>query len=198
MKRLFLYLIPGMIYSTACPAQEFHYYKHACLGIHGGVWKPSSLDTEPSKPYEPVEGSLPTYGFYFISPAVNNYALRAAVIQWYQEDFPEKYQLESVTLRHLSIDLINYIITQYRISPYVSYGIAFIWSREEPKNLQEKIPLDRAGYGVNVGAGLQFMFSRHLMTSVEYQYLYAKIIKKVGKTDNYSGAQISLKLSYIF
>ncbi|MBN1999553.1 hypothetical protein JW935_18510 [candidate division KSB1 bacterium] len=198
MKRKFLYSILTVVFATVIPAQGRNYFKHASLGIQSGVWKPSSLDTEPNKPFEPVKGSLPTYGLYFVSPTVNNFALRATIIQWYQKDFPESYELESVTLRHLSIDLVNYIITQYRISPYVSYGIAFIWSREEPKGLHEKIPLDRAGYGVNVGAGIQYMASSRLALAVEYQYLYAKIVKKVGKTDNYSGAQVTFKFSIAF
>ncbi len=168
------------------------------MGAEFGVWKPSSLDDYPSQPLKNVDGAGPYFGVTFTSPIIKSHSLRISLMQWRQQHLKE-VALESVTLRHLSFDLKYIVLPENNISPYASYGVAAIWSREEPMNSEdERIPLDRAGWGFNLGAGIDFLLQDHLGLGLEYQYLYAVFPKRVGLTDNYSGPKFSLKLYYIF
>jgi len=168
------------------------------VGIEYGIWKPSSLDKNAAQPLKNVDGADPYFGVTFTSPIFKSHSLRFSLMQWRQEQLQE-LGLASVTLRHLSVDLKYIILPEYTISPYASYGVAAIWSREEPMNVEdERIPLDRAGLGFNLGAGVDFLLHQHVGMGIEYQYLYAVFSKRVGLTSNYSGPKFSMKLYYIF
>ncbi|RQW07751.1 hypothetical protein EH222_06635 [candidate division KSB1 bacterium] len=170
----------------------------ANIGLDYGVWKPSALDAYPNQPIKNVDGAAPYLGFAFTAPRFKGHAIRLSLMQWQQRDLVE-IDLESVTLRHLSVDLKYLVLPDYKISPYVSYGVAAIWSREQPHGSSaEKIPLDRAGWGFNLGAGIDFLLMTHAGMGVEYQYSYAVFAKRVGLTDNYSGPKIAIKLFYLF
>ncbi len=180
-------------------AQESAFFVQGFLSTEIGIYKPYSIDANPSKPFKNVQGAKPFAGIAFQSPMWKSTAFRVTIFQWQQENVIKNNSLETVTLRHLSCDLKNYIINQYRISPFTTYGLALIWSREAPTiSTGQKVPLDRAGYGVNVGAGVDFQIATHWGFSAEYQYLYAKFEKVVGLTDNYSGPKLSFKIVYIF
>ncbi|MBN1481893.1 outer membrane beta-barrel protein [candidate division KSB1 bacterium] len=170
----------------------------ANIGIEYGVWKPSSLDAYPNQPLKSVDGADPIIGISFTSPFLKSHALRISLMQWQQRELMQ-IGLESVTLRNLSFDLKYVLLPDYKLSPYVSYGIAAIWSREQPSGSKShEIPLDRAGWGFNLGAGIDFLVGRHLGLGMEYQYSYAVFAKPVGLTDNYSGPKIAAKLVFIF
>ena len=170
----------------------------ANLGVEYGTWKPSSLDDFPSRPLTSVAGAEPYFGLTFTSPIVKSHSFRLSIMQWRQGQL-DQVGLESVTLRHLSADLKYYVLPEYTVSPYASYGVAAIWSRERPLNWEnERIPLDRAGWGFNLGAGVDFLIHKHIGFGLEYQYLYAMFSKRVGMTSNYSGPKFSLKFFYIF
>jgi hypothetical protein len=174
------------------------YLSRANVGLDYGIWKPSSLDDYPTQPFTNVDGAEPYLGIAFTSPLVKSHAVRVSLTQWQQKDLAE-VDLESVTLRHLSFDLKYLLLPEYKISPYVSYGIAAIWSREQPNGLKdEKAPLDRAGWGFNLGTGIDFYLLKHFGVGLEYQYSYAVFAKHVGLTDNYSGPKIVAKIFYIF
>lgn len=171
---------------------------HANIGLDYGVWKPSSLDAYPNQPTKTVDGSDPYLGIFFTSPMIKSHALRISLMQWQQRDLPE-IDLASVTLRTLSFDMKYLVLPENNLSPYVSYGVAAIWSREESNAVQsEKVPLDRAGWGFNLGAGIDVIIGQHIGFGAEYQYSYAVFSKRVGLTDNYSGPKIAAKLFFIF
>ena len=164
-----------------------------------GIWKPGSLDKHPSRPFENVEGGRTCWGFSYTTPSWQDFAFRVSIFQWGQNFEKQSSRLASVTLRHLSLELKNAILQQSTISPFVSFGAAAIWSREVPTGGQSgNIPLDRAGFGGNVGAGLDIIVAPHLAIAVEYQYLYARFEKNVGLTEVYSGPKISLRIGYRF
>ena len=168
------------------------------LGLLVGNWKPYHLDTHPANPLKTVQGAKPFIGLTGTTPSFNGYSLSFTVFQWHQKGL-EHINKESVFLRHFSVGLKNAVLPNSPVTPYVSVGLAAIWSREVPvKSKGEKIPLDRAGIGFDVGAGLDFLIKNKYGLVIEYQYVYAKFAKTVGLTDNYSGPQISLKLLYLF
>ena len=171
----------------------------ANIGVEVGNWKPSTLDAEQGNPFKLVEGAHLYFGINGSTPAIGGYALRFGIFQWQQDGLENRTNKESITLRHFSTGIKNSILPNSPITPYVSLGIAAIWSREVPAEFKgEKIPLDRAGIGIDVGAGLDFLVQNRWAVALEYQYVYAKFAKSVGQTDNYSGPKISLKLLYLF
>jgi len=180
-------------------AQEKENLAKMGLGLEYGNWKPGTLDDNPGNPFKNVRGAAPYCGLTFVTPSFKNYSLRFSILQWQQKHLGDRTNKESVTLRHFSAEIKNLIIAESKIVPYVSYGISAIWSREVPVGSErEKIPLDRAGYGVNVGAGVDLQVLEHWAIAAEYQYMYAKFTKKVGLTDNYSGPKISFKVMCLF
>ena len=186
------------VFAIDTVAQDDNNLTKGTIGVEVGLWKPSSIDDNPSKPFTNVKGADPYIGLNFTSPFFKDYAIRVTLLQWQQKELSNRIEWESVTLRHLSADLINSIFIGSTM-PFVSFGLAIIWSREVPVGSEEKkAPLDRAGYGANVGAGIGLQLTGHIGVMAEYQYLYAKFAKKVGLTDNYSGPKLSLKFLYIF
>lgn len=169
----------------------------ASVGIEYGIWKPSSLDDYASQPLKNIDGAEPYWGLTAVLPPFKSHALRLSIMQWQQNDLPE-VGLASVTLRHLSADLKYVVLPQTNISPYASYGVAAIWSRERPVGSEDKkIPLDRAGWGLNLGAGIDFQLHQRWALGIEYQYLYAMFPKRVGLTDNYSGPKLAARLLFL-
>ncbi len=197
--RIYIYLLILFIitlgFSNALAEEHF---TRGNVAFDYGVWKPSALDQNSSKPFDNIKGADNYMGVSLTSPSIKSYAIRLAFMYWKQNEL-EDIELDYVSLRHLSVELKNYILTQSRICPFVNYGIAGIWSRQVPMGADNSnIPLDRAGFGFNVGTGVNlYLFSRFAFTA-EYAYLYAKFSQKVGETDNYSGPKLSFKLNFLF
>lgn len=199
MKQFFIstILLITLFISTSAIAQNN--LQNANIGLEFGNWKPSTLDDQQGNPFRMVDGAELYYGIFGTTPTVGGIALRFGVFQWQQKNLEERTNKESITLRHFSTGIKNSIIPNSPVTPYVSFGMSAIWSREVPAEYKgDKIPLDKAGLGIDFGAGLDFLLKEKLALSLEYQYLYAKFTKAVGLTDNYSGPKISLKLLYIF
>ena len=197
--KIYLYLVIILLISHTGMAQNKNHFERGNIGAEYGIWKPISLDDNQTKPFKNIEGAGPYYGVSVTSPTLQSLALRFSYNYWKQTGLEEQAELEYVSLRHLSIELKNYILTQSRICPYVNYGVAVIWSREVPVGSDKvKIPLDRAGFGINVGAGANIYLFSNWALAVEYFYLYARFADKVGLTDNYSGPKLSCKLNFLF
>ena len=186
------------IYLVIFPAQAEDTNLSTNMSVDYGIWKPSSLDDFSTQPLKNVKGASYYHGLSFMAKLFPTHALRFSIFQWQQKDLKE-LDLQSVTIRHLSCNLFHIILPESQLSPYVNYGIAAIWSRETPTGANSrKVPLNRAGWGFDVGAGLNWRFHRHFAVSAEYQFLYAMFQDKVGRTDNYSGPKLSARILYIF
>jgi opacity protein-like surface antigen len=199
MKQLFRTLFICFTIFTTSSSFAQSRLSSANIGLEIGNWKPSTLDDKQGNPLGQVDGADLYFGFIGSTPAFGGYALRFGVFQWQQHGLEERTNKESITLRHFSTGIKNSMLPLSPITPYVSFGVSAIWSREVPiKHNGDKIALDRAGIGIDVGAGLNLLVHQKWAIALEYQYLYAKFSKPVGLTDNYSGPKISFKLLYIF
>ena len=180
-------------------AQKKEYFSKGNFAFEYGNWKPSELDKNPSKPLSRIEGTDYYYGYSITSPMIKSYAFRLSYIYWKQQGLQSTVNMDYVSLRHLSVELKNYMLTESRLCPYVNYGMAAIWSRQVPAGADnKKIKLDRAGFGFNVGAGIDLYLFSHIGVSIEYSYLYARFTEIVGQTDNYSGPKICTRLNLLF
>ncbi len=185
-----------LLFAVAASAEESNLSTN--ISVDYGIWKPSSLDNFPTQPLKNVEGASYYHGLSFMAKLFATHALRFSVFQWQQENLQD-INLQSVTIRHLSCSLFHIILPESRLSPYVNYGVAAIWSRETPTGTNSRqVPLHRAGWGFDVGAGLNWRFHQHFALSAEYQFLYAMFNNKVGRTDNYSGPKLSARILYLF
>ncbi|MDZ7371374.1 MAG: porin family protein [candidate division KSB1 bacterium] len=170
------------------------------IGFGGeiGVWKPSDLDRYPSRPLKNVDGAKPYLGGNLILPIYKSHVFRLSFSEWRQKNIVQ-LDSASVALDQLAFDLKYLLLPPVSISPYVSYGASVFWSRQTPKNQNTaRTHLERPGWGFEVGAGIDFLIGKTLSWGVEYQYLYAKFIKRIGLTNNYSGPRVSMRLSWFF
>ncbi len=166
-----------------------HSFGQAGLGLQTGVWKPSSLDKEPNKPFTPISGSGLSGGIQFSTPAWQGFSLQLAGWAW-QQSIPG--QDKKTTLLHVSCDIKNRLLSQSWIRPYATYGAAVIWGTEDRSCLQ------KSGLSINFGAGIDFMMQKHWGLGLEYQYLYCTMDRRLGLTDDYSGPKLTVKLLYFY
>jgi opacity protein-like surface antigen len=191
---LFLWCAFLVATSVAQTPDESH---TAAIGVQAGIWKPISLDDNPSQPFKPVRGSDYAPGIYLITPDWQGISLRFTFFHW--QHLEKNHIDQSTKLRHLSVDIKQQIISQARISPFMTAGLSGIYAHgREQSAEQDRADYQRVGYGINVGAGIDFILFRHWTIAIEYQYLYAKFDNILRKTDNYSGPNLSLKLQYCF
>ena len=172
---------------------------HFGIGLELSSWKPSTLDLKPTSLIKGIPGTSLNYGIVVVIRWFGDSALRTSFLEWTQSDLQDRTDVEMVRLRPLCLDLKNNIIRNTDLSPYVSYGVLFIWAAEKAigvKNFPEG--KSQFGYGASVGAGLDFKLSKHWTSGIEYQYWYAKLPNSIGLTDDYSGPKISLKVIFFF
>ena len=180
------------IFSKNLNALDFTATGH--ISVETGIWKPSSIDKEPTKPFKNVNGAEITKGLYINSPSISNFSLRTGLFQWQQDD---KQNFNAIEIRHLSLDLKYHILNKFAIIPFTTYGASAIWGREE-KNAALGNNFTYRGVGFNVGVGLDILPLKHWGIGVEYQYLYAKFDASLGLSDNYSGPKLTARIIYIF
>ena len=173
-------IIFGILCATVVWAQS-------SIGLQVGLWKPSALDENPSKPFANIKGSGPSLGVFLASPEWQGFALQATAWGWRQSLSDGEVQM-----LHLSADLKNLLISQTRIRPYVTYGAAVILGRCQNSGLSQQ------GMSINFGAGLEFNLLNSSGIALEYQYLYTVFKKAFGATDNYSGPKLTAKWFYRF
>jgi hypothetical protein len=192
----FVLLLFWGINCLALAKGEAKAFTNGSVNVEIGIWKPSSIDDNPTKPFKNIAGAQKTYGFAVMSPSWANLAIRLSLFQWQQKNLSQAF--ESVTLRHLSFDIKYSIVNNLKLSPFVTYGGAAIFGRERGTGSAVQSVFSHVGTGFNLGAGIDLLLMQHWGLGVEYQYLYAKMKQKIGLTDNYNGPKFSLKLLYLF
>jgi len=159
------------------------------LGLHAGLWKPSSLDTDPGNPFATLQGSGPSYGVLLLTPTWQGFAVQLSAWGWHYSIDRDDHE---IAFLHLAVDIKHLLLTQTRLRPYATYGVAWLWGNEQD------VALKRAGLSVNIGAGLEGSLTQHWSVGVEYQYLYLILQRSIGSTDNYSGPKLTVKLFHLF
>jgi hypothetical protein len=169
-----------------CSAELF---SRGGLGLQTGIWKPSSLDSDPTKPFANVKGSGLSWGVVFVTPEWQGFALQITSWNWQQSILDGK---NTTSIVHFSCDIKNMLVSQTHVQPYVTYGAALILGKEN------STPLRKHGVSINFGAGVDFNLLKHWGVAIEYQYLYAILNRTLGLTDNYSGPKLTIKMLYLF
>lgn len=189
----------SFLFLNLARAQDRHYFSHGAIALQSGIWKPSSIDDNPSKPFTNVKGADPFLGVTLVTPSIKSLSLQISLVGWQQRRAEHDWAFKSLALYLLEVDIKQQLVYQTTISPYVTYGMSAIWARQIPASaINSDAKLSHAGYSLNVGAGIDIQIFQHWGLSAEYQYLYAAFRDKIGLTDNYSGPKLTLKLLFIF
>ncbi len=188
-----------LLFALAGRGAAFTAANRGGLALQTGIWKPSVIDREPSQPFTPVDGAGMCWGGSLFSPQLGGFTLRLSGWQWQQKDVAAAVTLDKVVLRHLALDLKYQLLGGVAIRPYVAYGGALVFAREEAAS----VPAPNAGfahlgYALNIGAGVDFLLLRHWGLSAEYQYLYADMDKTVGLTSRYSGPKLTFSILLLY
>ena len=113
----------------------------------------------PQNQFNNIKGASPTYGLSLRSPDWNSMALRASFYQWKHDNPDNTMDLESTSLRNLSFDLEYYILDNYTVRPYATYGITLLWIQEKFNESQEKEnSFNYTNLGFSVGFGVDLLY----------------------------------------
>ncbi|MBN1542537.1 porin family protein [candidate division KSB1 bacterium] len=198
MMRLGLFFAILLLLSSFDPGlAEEKYFSRGSIGLQYGLYKPSSLDSDPADLLKRIEGASDALGFFIVSPSWNGIALRLQAFQWRYDDPPHSVFGEKITIRHLAAEIKQQILSTTTISPYVTFGLAWIGGCHEQDDSDSCTNQSRTN-GLDVGAGIDLQVVSHLSLALEYQYLYVKFDRLVGPTDDYSGSFVTLRLAYLF
>ncbi len=193
-------IIIFMLPATACIiAKESKYFGRAALGIEIGSWKPNTLSDKSAFPFG-VEGASPFLNVFVTSPQLGDWTLRGSFGYWAQANIQNRESLYSANVVMFLLDLKERILSESRLTPFVSYGISFSLGSESPVNSKfRKLSRDyETGYGVNVGAGFDLLIFKNWALTMEFCYHYIAFNRTVGLTDDYSGPKINAGFFYTF
>jgi len=158
------------------------------IGVQAGIWKPSSLDRDPSNPLAAIQGSGSSFGVQATTPVWQGFALQLSAWTWQRSAGADRAK---TCLVHLSGDLKNLLLSQTRLQPYVIYGAALISGKEENGRFNQ------IGLSVNCGAGFDLQVHPRFILSLEYQYLYVILNHRHSQSPDYSGPKLTAKFAFL-
>ncbi|MBN2090367.1 hypothetical protein JW964_12210 [candidate division KSB1 bacterium] len=181
-------------------AKESRYFGRTAVGFEIGSWKPNSLKADKSALPFGVEGASPFLVVFITSPQLGDWTLRGSCGYWAQANIQNRENLHSANVVMLMVDLKERILSESRLTPFVSYGISFSLGSESPVNKKfRQLSKDyETGYGVNVGAGFDLSIFKNWALTMEFCYHYIVFNRTVGLTDDYSGPKINAGFFYTF
>lgn len=181
-------------------AQGPKHFGRISIGIEAGTWIPNKLSNRTTMSSLKVPGAKPFLGVFLLSPALKDWTLRGGIGYWNRRSPKNDTGVESVTIIHFMLDLKQIIIPQSRLTPFVCYGLTFYTGSENETSFMRALFYKKkeAGYGINVGAGFDFLITKHWIIGLEFCYHYVKFNHVVGMTDDYSGPKIAANLYYSF
>jgi len=180
-------------------AQEGLFFGKFSIGGEIGAWKPNALETESTLSPFGVSGASPYLGVFLLSPLSKSLMLRLTGGFWSRDEV-HLLGTNSVTIYPVMLDLKYYLVPQFRLSPFVSYGGAlYVGTEDQAHNLRALVShRSELGLGANVGTGFDLQLARHFALGVEFRYHYAKFQHPLGETDDYSGPKISAAAFFLF
>jgi len=165
------------------------------LGLLVGNWQPHSLNDEPRFTGFGAAGATPFFGIGLTVPLGGDIGLRCSVGYWSLRDVKKIEKVHSLTLYPVALDFKYWLVPDDRISAYVQYGGGVVWGVEnETTPLGDKIRLARAGWGVNLGAGVDIAVTRRWGAGMLFQYHFVRFKLPLGGVDDFSGPKIAGEL----
>ena len=142
MTRLKLYILAAFLLTSALQVQsaDKRYFNSGAIGIQYGVWKPTSLESNPGSFWNRIEGSGYAPGVFAISPSWSGISLRVQAFQWEINNPQTEMVGEKLAIRYFAAEIKQQIISIAPISPYATFGLAQVYCRYK-YNLQTLLVL---------------------------------------------------------
>ncbi|MFC1502317.1 hypothetical protein ACFL6A_02785 [bacterium] len=184
---LIFLVMTGPIFS-----QDRDISKRFSFTVEVGNWQPHSLNDEPRFDTFGAAGATPFFGLALCAPLGGGLGLRLSVGFWSLRDLEEVETVHSLVLHPLFLDLKYWLIPNYRLSAYVTYGAGVIWGTEnETEPFGERLRNARAGWGANLGAGFDLALSSSFGLGMAFHYHYVRFNKPLGGVEDFSGPRIT-------
>lgn len=173
--------------------------QRAAIGIEIGNWQPHSLNDEPRFTDFGAAGATPFVGLSIVLPIRSDLGLRLSADYWALRDLEETEHVHSLTVHPLCLDFKYWLIPDYWLSAFVMYGGGVYWGVEnETDPFGDRLSKARAGWGANLGAGVDLAITRHLGFGVLLQYHFVRFSEPVGGVEDYSGPKVGGELHWFF
>ncbi|NQT27715.1 hypothetical protein HQ585_20330 [candidate division KSB1 bacterium] len=173
--------------------------QRAAFGIEIGNWQPHSLNDEPRFADFGAAGATPFVGLSIVFPLKSDLGLRLSIDYWALRDLEETEHVHSLTIHPICLDLKYWLIPDYWLSAFVMYGGGVYWGVEnETDPFGDRLSKARAGWGANLGTGVDLAISRHLGIGILLQYHFVRFPEPVGGVEDYSGPKVGGELHWFF
>ena len=195
--RLILFFIIPFYFFTerfvpSVNAQRKDLSKRISLGIEIGNWQPHSLNDEPRFTSFGAAGATPFWGLNCNFPIKWEMGFHFSAGYWSLKDLGKIENVHSLVLHPVMIDFKHWLIPDSRFSAYVIYGAGIYWGVEnETTPFGTKLRQARAGWGINLGAGFDFLIVGCWGTGMNFYYHYVTFQKPLGGVDDFSGPKIT-------
>lgn len=199
-KRGFYILLFLIICVNFVQASDSDLFDKFSIGLEFGTWKPNNLRTTET-PFTISPSSKYFYfGSFLLSPIRNNLQLRITIghFNYYKHD--EIANKKTVFLIPVLADLKYLLISDSRLSPYVSYGVGLYIGDDKFSEIIESTDQKNTaiGYGLNFGTGFDLLLTKNWALGLEFRYHYLRFSDVLIFTDDYSGPKINMTLFYMF
>jgi hypothetical protein len=194
--RSFRLLLTGFIL-TAALVRAADVSNRVSIAWETGNWQPHSLNDQPDFKTFGKAGATPFFGLTFSLPFGKEYGLQASVGYWSLRDLNEVKTVHSLTVHPLLINLKYWLVPDYRLSAYVTYGGGLYWGIEnETTPFGARLRKARAGLGANLGAGFDLAMSRRIGLGMTFQYHYIRFKEPLGGVNDFSGPKLGVMVFY--
>ncbi|MBD3289844.1 outer membrane beta-barrel protein [candidate division KSB1 bacterium] len=193
-------LLLSLVWLNSARADDSGMFDKMSIGLEFGTWKPNNLRSTET----PFTISPASKYFYFgssvMSPISGNLQLRTTLGYFNYHKNDETSRKKTVCLIPVLADLKYLLISDSRLSPYVSYGAGLyigddrfsqIFSSSEDKNTA-------IGYGLNFGTGFDLLITENWAAGLEFRYHYLRFSDVLIFTEDYSGPKINMTVFYLF
>jgi hypothetical protein len=195
--RRFTILLAGLILIFALPLRADDVANRFSIAWETGNWQPHSLNDQPDFKTFGKAGATPFFGVILSLPFGKEYGLQASVSYWSLRDLNEVENVHSLTVHPLLINLKYWLVPDYRLSAYVTYGGGLYWGIEnETSPFGDRLRKARAGLGANLGAGFDLAISRRLGLGMSFQYHYIRFKEPLGGVNDFSGPKLAVMVFY--
>ena len=160
-----------------------------------GNWQPHSLNDEPRFDTFGAAGATPYSGIGLSIPLFKTLSVKWNVGFWSLREINEVTNIHTLVIHPVTVDFKYWLVPDDRLMAYVSYGVGVFWGVEnETLPFGEKLRSAQSGWGLNLGAGFEFGFSKRLGVGMSFLYHYVIFRKPLGGVEDFSGPKISLGL----
>lgn len=192
-------IITFLLVSPGAQGGEKVIPQRAGLGLEIGNWQPHRLNDDPSFTDFGAAGATPFYALSMTLPIKSDLGIRLSAGYWSLHELAETDKVHSLTLHPLCLDLKYWLVPNYRLSTYVMYGGGVYWGVEnETTPFGDKLHTAIAGWGANLGAGIDFALSRGVGIGLIFQYHLVRFREPLGGVDDFSGAKVGAALNWYF